>query len=100
MRQRNFKKHFKFHNFGEILNCGMNRLRKTNLSVVMQYQHTRTNLRNKSLGQSLVKKHSKFQKVDKILYCGMTRFKNVKLGVFRQYQNTDTKKEKYRTGSF
>ena len=87
MEQRNFKKHFKFHNFSEILYCDMMRLKTTNLSVFIQCQFTRTILRNKDIGQSR-KEHSKFQKFEEIFYCVMTGFRNVKLGDFRQYQNT------------
>ena len=68
----------------------MTRLRNTNLGVFIQCRHTRTILKNKNMGQSLIKKHSKCKKFDEIFYCGMTRFRNVKLGVFRQYQNTKT----------
>ena len=68
----------------------MTRLRRTNLSVLLQFQCTKTILRNKNMGQSLFKKHSKFQKFDEILHCGMSRFRNIKLDVFRQYQNTKT----------
>ena len=50
MEQRNFKKHFKFHNFSEILYCDMMRLKTTNLSVFIQCQFTRTILRNKDIG--------------------------------------------------
>ena len=73
-----------------------------NLDVFIQCQYTKTILRNKNIGQSLLKKHSKFQKFDEILYCGMTRFRNVKLDVFRQYQNTKTilKKKKIWAESF
>ena len=73
-----------------------------NLDVFIQCQYTKTILRNKNIGQSLLKKHSKFQKFDEILYCGMTRFRNVKLDVFRQYQNTKTilKKKKMWAESF
>ena len=90
MRQRNFKKYFKFYNFSEIFYYGMTRLRNTDLSVFMQCQYTRTILTNENMGQSLFKKHSKFQNFDEILYCGTNRFTNVKLDVFRQYQNTKT----------
>ena len=31
MEQRNFKKHFKLHNFSEIFYCDMSRLKTTNL---------------------------------------------------------------------
>ena len=61
MGQRNFKKHFKFHNFSEIFYCGMTRLRNTNLSVFIQGRYLRTILTNKNVGQSLFKKHSKFR---------------------------------------
>ena len=73
-----------------------------NLDVFIQCQYTKTILRNKNIGQSLLKKHSKFQKFDEILYCGMTRFRNFKLDVFRQYQNTKTilKKKKIWAESF
>ena len=67
MGQWHFKKHFKFHNFSEIFYCGKTRLRNTNLDVFIQYQYTRTILRNKNIGQSLFKKHLKFQKFDEIL---------------------------------
>ena len=66
MGQRNFKKPFEFHNFGEIFYCGMTRLRNTSLSDFIQCQYTRTILRNKNMGQSLFKKHSKFQNFDEI----------------------------------
>ena len=33
MGQRNFRKHFKFHNFSEIFYCDMTRLRNANVSV-------------------------------------------------------------------
>ena len=66
----------------------MTRLRNTNLDVFIQFQHTRTILRNENMRESLLKKYSKFQKIHEMLYCGMTRIKNVNLGVFRQYQNT------------
>ena len=66
MGQRNFKKPFEFHNFGEIFYCGMIRLRNTSLSDFIQCQYTRTILRNKNMGQSLFKKHSKFQNFDEI----------------------------------
>ena len=38
MGQRNFKKRFEFHNFSEILYCGMARLRNMNLGVFIQCQ--------------------------------------------------------------
>ena len=86
MGQRNFKKHFKFHNFSEIFYYGMTRFRNTNLSVFMQCQYTRTILRNKNMGQRLFKKHLKFQNFDEIIYCGMTRLINMILNVFIQCQ--------------
>ena len=91
MEQRDFKKHFKFHNFSEIFCC--------EFKCFMQCQYTRTILRNKNMGQSLFKFDEIF---DEIWYCGMTRFRNVELGVFRRYQNTGNyfKKEKYGTESF
>ena len=73
MRQRNFKKHFKLHNFSEIFYCGMTRLRNTNLSVFIQYQCTRTISRKKNMGQSLLKKHSKFLIFNKTFYCDMAK---------------------------
>ena len=102
MRQRNFKKHFKFHSFDEIFYCGMTRLRNTNLDVFIQCHYTSTISRKKRMGQSLFNKYSKFQKFDEILYCGMTRFGNVKLGTFRQIPKHKNyfKKEKYGTESF
>ena len=45
MEQRDFKKHFKFHNFSEIFYC--------EFECFMQCQYTRTILRNKNMGQSL-----------------------------------------------
>ena len=70
MGQRNFKKRFELDSFSEIFYCGMTRLRNTNLDVFIQYQYTRTILRNKNLEQSLFKKYPKFQKIfDEILYC-------------------------------
>ena len=99
--QPSFKKHFKFHNFSEMFYCGMTRPRKTNLSVFIQSQYTRTILKNKNMEQSLFKKHSKFQKFNEILYCGMTRFRNVELSVFRKYQNRNYfRKKKYGRESF
>ena len=47
----------KIQNLDEIFYCGMIRLRKTNLDVFMKYQHKRTLLRKKHMGQSLFKKH-------------------------------------------
>ena len=47
MEQRDFKKHFKFHNFSEIFYC--------EFKCFMQCQYTRTILRNKNMGQSLFK---------------------------------------------
>ena len=88
MGQLNFKKHFKFHNFSEIIYCGMARPGNTNLSVFMQYHYTITILRNKNMGQSLFKKHLKFQNFHEIFYCGMTRLRNTNLDVFIQCQYT------------
>ena len=82
MGQHNFKKAFKFHNFSEILDCFMTRLRNTSLSVFMQFQYTRTILINKNMGQKLVTKHLKFQTFNEICYCGMTRLRNTNLDVF------------------
>ena len=62
MGQRNFKKHFKFHNFSEIFYCDMTRLRNANLSVFMKSQYIKTILRNKNIGQSLFRKHLKNSK--------------------------------------
>ena len=64
MRQRSFKKNFKFQNFSEIFYCAMAILRNTTLSVFVQCQYTRIILKNKNMGQSLFKKHSKFQNSD------------------------------------
>ena len=66
------KKLMKFRKFIEIFHCCITMFRNTNLSVFIQYQYTRTILRNKNMGQSLFKKHSKFQNFDEIFYCGMT----------------------------
>ena len=52
----------------------MTRHRKTNLGVFVQYQHTRTILRNKNMGQSLFKKHSKFLNFDVTWPHSGTRF--------------------------
>ena len=41
MEQRDFKKHFKFHNFSEIFYC--------EFKCFMQCQYTRTILRNKNI---------------------------------------------------
>ena len=73
MRQRNFKKHFKFHNFNEIFHCGMTKLRNTNLDVSRQCQYTRTISRKKNMGQSLFKKHSKFLIFSKVFYCNFAK---------------------------
>ena len=64
MGQCTFKKPFEFHNFSEIFYCGMTRLRNMKLSVFILCQYTRTILRNKNMGQSLIKEHSKFQNFD------------------------------------
>ena len=60
MGQSLFKKYSKFENFDDIFYCGMTRLRNTNFDVFMQYQHTKTILRNKNMGQSQFKKYSEF----------------------------------------
>ena len=73
MGQRDFKKHFEFHNFSNVFHCDTTRLRDTNLSIIIQCQYKRTILRNKNIGQSMFKKHSKFQNFVEILYCRMTR---------------------------
>ena len=98
MEQSLFKKHSNSQNFDEIFCFGMTRLRNADFRVFIQFQYTRTILRNKYIGQSLFKKHSKFQKFNEILYCGMTRFRNVELSVFRKYQNTETILEKKNMG--
>ena len=59
MGQRNFKKHFKFHDFSEIFYCSMTRLRNTSLILFIQCEYTRTILRDKNMRQTLFKKHSK-----------------------------------------
>ena len=53
MGERNFKKPFEFNSFREIFYCGMGRLRKTNLGVLIQCQYIRTILRNENMGQNL-----------------------------------------------
>ena len=83
MEQHNFEKSFEFHNFSEIDYCGM-----TRQEIFIQFQHTKTIVRNEISGQSLFKKYSEIKKFDEILCCGMIRFGNVKFGVFRQYQST------------
>ena len=88
MRQRNIKKHFKFHNLSEIFYCGMTRLRNANLSVFMQCQYTKIILKRKNIGQSLLKKHSKIRNFDEIFYCGLTRLKNTNLDDFIKCQYT------------
>ena len=73
----------------------MTRFRNTYLHFFIQWQITRTTLRKKNIGHSLLNKDSKFQKFNKI-YCGMTSFRNAQLGVFRQYQKSKTvSKKKY-----
>ena len=47
MGQHNFKVTFELHNFSKIFYCGMASLRNMNLDVFMQYQHTRSILRNR-----------------------------------------------------
>ena len=42
MGQNLFKKHSKFQNYDEIFHCGMTRLRKTSLDVLIQCQYTRS----------------------------------------------------------
>ena len=59
----------------------MTRLRNTNLGVFIQCRYTRTILKNKNMGQSLIKKHSKFLNFDEIFYCGMNRLRNTILNV-------------------
>ena len=61
----------------EILCCGMARLRNTNLDVFIQCQYTRTILRKKNMGQSLIKKRSKFLNLNEVFYCCMTRLRNM-----------------------
>ena len=63
MGQSNFKEPFEFHNFSEIFYCAMTRLRNMNLSVFIQCHYTRTILRRKNVGHSLLRifKISKFQ---------------------------------------
>ena len=67
MGQSRFKKLSKFQDSNEILCCGMTRLRNTNLDVFIQCQYTRTILRKKNMGQSLIKKRSKFLNLKKYL---------------------------------
>ena len=55
-----FKKLMKFRKFIEIFHCCMTRIKNTNLGVFIQCQYTRTILRNKNMGQSLLTKHSQF----------------------------------------
>ena len=98
MRQRNFKKPFEFCSFCEIFDCGMTRLRNTNLSVFMQCHYTRTILRNNNMGQSLLKKHSKYQNFNEILYCGMIRPRSTYLDVFIQCQYARTILRKKKMG--
>ena len=102
MRQRNIKKHFKFHNLSEIFYCGMTRLRNANLSVFMQCQYTKIILKRKNIGQSLLKKHSKIRNFDEIFYCGLTRLKNTNLD-YTNYtmsvHKSHFKKERYGTES-
>ena len=86
-----FEKLKKSRRLIEIFHCCMTRFRNTNLGVFMQYQYTRTTLRNKNMGQSLLKKHSKFQNFDEIFYCGMSRLRKTNFNVF--------KKDKYGTDS-
>ena len=99
LRRLGFKKHFKFHNFSEILYCSIPRLRNTNLSVFIQCQYTRNIFRNKNMGQSLFKKYSKFQNFDEIFYCGMTRLKNTNLDVFIQSKYTRAISKKKNMGT-
>ena len=60
MGQVNFKKPFEIQTFNELFQCGMTRLRITNLGVFIQYKYTGTNLRNKIMGKSLSQKYLKF----------------------------------------
>ena len=57
MGQSLLKKHPKFQNYDEIFYCSMTRLKNMNLDVFIQCQYTRTILRKKNMGQSLIKKH-------------------------------------------
>ena len=88
MGQHNFKKPVELHNFSEIFYFGITRLRNTNLNVFIQFQYTKTIVRNKNMAQSPFKKHSKFQNFDEIFYCGMTRLRNTNPDVFMQCQYT------------
>ena len=53
MGQSNFKKPFEFNSFSEIFFGDMKRVRNTNLNVFTQWQHIKTILRNKNIGQSV-----------------------------------------------
>ena len=66
-----FKKHSNFRNFDEMIYCGMTKIRSTNLHVFIQCQCTRTILRNKNMGQSLLQKHSTFLIFN--FYCDMSK---------------------------
>ena len=57
MGQSLLKKHPKFQNYDEIFYCSMTRLKNMNMDVFIQCQYTRTILRKKNMGQSLIKKH-------------------------------------------
>ena len=95
MGQRNFKRHFEFHNFSQIFYFGMTRLRNTSLDAFTKCQYIRFILRKKNMGQiwnmgivgkyrkymSLIKKYSKFLNFDEIFYCGMTRLRNTIMNV-------------------
>ena len=62
MGQGLFKKYSKFGKFDEILYCGITRFRNVKLGALRQYQHTKTILKKKNMGQNRFKKLSKFQK--------------------------------------
>ena len=59
----------------------MTRLRNTNFGVFIQCRYTRTILRNKNMGESLIKNHSKLLNFEEMFYCAMTRLRNTILNV-------------------
>ena len=59
----------------------MTTLRNTNLDIFIQCQYTRTILRKKNMGQSLIKEYSKLLNFDEIFYCSMTRLRKTILNV-------------------
>ena len=73
MGQHNFNENFELHNLSEIFYFGMTKLTNMNLSVFIPCQYTKTILRKKNMGHSLLKKHSNFLIFNKVFYWDMIK---------------------------